>query len=679
MSIQPVQQICPQSKWSIKCPYILIPEGICVHNTANNASALNEITYMNNNDAQVSFHYAVDDKEVRQGILWNRNAWHAGDGANGKGNRNYIAIEICYSLGGGEKFDKAEKLAAKFIAQLLKENNWDIKNVKKHQDFSGKYCVAVDATELLTPEGWKNLGELVEGDLVAQWDNGKITFAPIQHLTEPYTAEVIKARGVEATANHDIIYKLQKSPEWQRGKWGELLDGGNFYLPVGGDYDGKGLPISDDYLRFLIWVQADGHYAKRVSKYTGKTHSLGVEFHFSKECKVKRLIEILESLDQKYSYHERKDGTYSIRIHDATKVAEIEEWLDNKQFSWKFLEMDKRQREIFLSEILLADGSTQNRSYFSTKQQNYDVVAAIAALNNLRCLQTTTGTSTALIFTDSRLCVTPASERQTRTTTVSCVEVPSHNILIRQYGRPVVVGNCPHRTLDYGWERFLGMIQTELNALNKPVIEWVDEETKSYVMVTDTALKNVHTGEVVRNFGTGVVLEFCQHCIANNVGYYRTPWSRDNNIDNGIPMQDVAPYEPEKERISWEALEEPVKKVALRDCKLIDLKTGDIKKEYTLGEIIEDLVDTTMVGGETYYRPKSVKEQKKSYGIESFQLGDYTEEKEPAPDYEDITQPIEVEPLPTGDNGIYDDKPNGFLLILQTIWSFVKGLFTRNK
>lgn len=37
-------------------------------------------------------------------------------------------------------FNKAENLAAKFIAYLLKQKNWGIDRVSKHQDYSGKYC-----------------------------------------------------------------------------------------------------------------------------------------------------------------------------------------------------------------------------------------------------------------------------------------------------------------------------------------------------------------------------------------------------------------------------------------------------------------------------------------------------------------------------------------------------------
>ena len=135
-----IQNLVSPSKYNIKCPYIMNPEFIVVHNTANDASAKNEVAYMINNNNKVSFHYAIDDKEIMQGIPENRNAWHAGDGGNGKGNRKGLSVEICYSKSGGQRFLNAEKLAAKFIASKLKEKNWGIDKVKKHQDFSGKYC-----------------------------------------------------------------------------------------------------------------------------------------------------------------------------------------------------------------------------------------------------------------------------------------------------------------------------------------------------------------------------------------------------------------------------------------------------------------------------------------------------------------------------------------------------------
>ena len=64
-----IQNLVPTNKVAIKCPHTMEAQFIVVHNTFNNASARNEVAYMIKNANPVSFHYAVDDKEVVQGIL----------------------------------------------------------------------------------------------------------------------------------------------------------------------------------------------------------------------------------------------------------------------------------------------------------------------------------------------------------------------------------------------------------------------------------------------------------------------------------------------------------------------------------------------------------------------------------------------------------------------------------
>lgn len=141
------QTFLPASKYSIQAPYTMVPQYITVHNTANDAQAANEITYMIGNNNQVSYHVAVDDKEVIQAIPFNRSAWHCGDGGGStdpnalkKGNRISIGIEICYSKSGGVGYGVAEENAVQYIAKLLKQFGWGIERVKKHQDWNGKYC-----------------------------------------------------------------------------------------------------------------------------------------------------------------------------------------------------------------------------------------------------------------------------------------------------------------------------------------------------------------------------------------------------------------------------------------------------------------------------------------------------------------------------------------------------------
>ena len=203
-----VKNLVSQSKYSVKCPYSMTPEFIVVHNTANDASAQNEVKYMISNNNQVSFHFAVDDKEVVQGLPLDRNAWACGDGANGKGNRKGIQIEICYSKNGGIRFENAEKNAAKFIAQLLKERGWGVDKVKKHQDFSNKYC-----PHRTLDKGWASFVNMIKDYLnelnkpvqstqsssISVGDKVKVKTTATHYATGQSMASFVKGSAYEVT------------------------------------------------------------------------------------------------------------------------------------------------------------------------------------------------------------------------------------------------------------------------------------------------------------------------------------------------------------------------------------------------------------------------------------------------------------------------------------------------
>jgi N-acetylmuramoyl-L-alanine amidase CwlA len=213
--MQVIKNLVDQSKYGIKCPYEMDAEFIVVHNTANDASVVNEIAYMIRNNNQVSYHYAVDDKQIIQGIPENRNAWHAGDGGSGKGNRKGLSIEICYSKSGGNQFIAAEKLAAKFIAFKLKEKGWGIDKVKKHQDFSGKYC-----PHRTLDMGWDRFLNMIKAELntsapkPSQSSTGSLYRVQTGAFKEKSNADIlsqkIKAAGFDTYIVQDSgLYKVQ--------------------------------------------------------------------------------------------------------------------------------------------------------------------------------------------------------------------------------------------------------------------------------------------------------------------------------------------------------------------------------------------------------------------------------------------------------------------------------------
>lgn len=199
------QNLVNAGKYSIKCPYERTPQFYVVHNTYNDAAASNEVAYMIGNDNKVSFHYAVDDVEVVQGLLENRSAFASGDGGKGQGNLYGIHVEICYSKSGGDRFIKAEQNAAKFIADGLKAHGWGIDKVKKHQDFANKYC-----PHRTLDMGWQRFLNMVQANL----DGNQTVVTPTPQPSQP-----VKPSGYD-----EWVARLQQELNYQF-KRGLTVDG----------------------------------------------------------------------------------------------------------------------------------------------------------------------------------------------------------------------------------------------------------------------------------------------------------------------------------------------------------------------------------------------------------------------------------------------------------------------
>ncbi|MBG9518333.1 MULTISPECIES: peptidoglycan recognition protein family protein [Bacillus] len=209
------------SKYGTKCPYTMNPEFITVHNTYNDATADNEVSYMIRNDNQVSFHIAVDDKEAVQGIPLERNAWHCGDGG-GNGNRKSIGVEICYSLSGGDRYYKAEDNAAIVVAQLMKQYNIPISKVRTHQSWSGKYC----PHRMLDEGRWNSFIERVQNAYNGGGNNMKWTMKSgglgvnlAQEIMDKLAEFKVKGNLVYEA---DGIFYLQCEPVDDRNKLGAI-------------------------------------------------------------------------------------------------------------------------------------------------------------------------------------------------------------------------------------------------------------------------------------------------------------------------------------------------------------------------------------------------------------------------------------------------------------------------
>ena len=224
MALQLTYVKCPENKYSVKCPYTMTPTGITVHNTANDASAMNEISYMLSNNNQVSYHYAVDDTRAVQGLPLTRNGWHAGDGGKGTGNRKTIGIEICYSKSGGAKYDKAFDNTLTLVAQLMKQYNFTTKDVYYHKDWSGKNCphralangITIAKFRALVQERYDELYNPVKTYKVVKTINGYVTAA---NAKEGKNAKTKVAAGTYYIFNEANGMKNVTKTKGSAGSW----------------------------------------------------------------------------------------------------------------------------------------------------------------------------------------------------------------------------------------------------------------------------------------------------------------------------------------------------------------------------------------------------------------------------------------------------------------------------
>lgn len=317
------------------------------------------------------------------------------------------------------------------------------------------HCLPVDETELLTKTGWIKLRDVKVGDVVATSDPElNVTFDKVQHVVPISRNNVYKfSTGLMATSEHRLLYKIQRQlPHTERPfnvkPLSELMESSTTpFLPQVGKYKGKGLPLSNDEINFLCSVQADGHYVKNAAEEVRSIRS-----RFYKQRKIKEFEHILKRLNIPYEKLEihKTTGTLfdgmEFKVRDEYAIKLCETWLDNKVFKWDLLEFNREQALYFAECLPHWDGQTVQRNdtleyrYSSYIIQNIDVVTAVLLLNGI---STRLNDGHTLYYKHlpyrsigSRYLTEVIEDME-----VSCVTVPSGFIVIRQNGRPLIVGN----------------------------------------------------------------------------------------------------------------------------------------------------------------------------------------------------------------------------------------------
>lgn len=430
---------------------------ICLHHMAGVMSAEQCGAIFQTPGRNGSSHYGIGvDGEIAWYVDENCVAWTNG---NWPSNQRSVTIENSNCDAGGDwpVSDATLDSCIRLVADIAKRNGLGHlvvgKNLTKHSDYAPTSCVPVN-TEVLTKSGWKTIADVEEGEDIAtaHIDDLSISFSSVLAKVPEKKQDTWETRGIEVTADHNMLWRTQGQNKWRVSQFKDLPENYSVYLPSAGYYNGNGLPLSDNEIKLLVAVQADGHY-----EHGAKSGKDRVTFHISKQRKIKLLDEILSGYD--YNKYQHTDGTVNYNIKDIKPLCD--RWLDNKQFTFEWLEMSPEQSRLFLDTILDFDGCRAGGDYSSSIKQNIDVVDAIAAINGVGVRHSGDRRTD---FVDADRTITKDSDkRRHQKTTVSCVTVKSGFILVRQHGRTTIIGNCPG---PYLTER-MQYIADRANAINE--------------------------------------------------------------------------------------------------------------------------------------------------------------------------------------------------------------------
>jgi len=148
---------------------------ITVHQTGNTDRGANAQMHANlqsnGNSRAASWHIQVDDHEAIQSFPYTARTWNAGDGL-GDGNNNSISVELCINSDGD--YNKTLENGAKVVKYLMDKFSIPIGNVRRHYDWSGKWCPAQILNEV-NGIGWVDFKNMVQTGEKASGSTAKPT------------------------------------------------------------------------------------------------------------------------------------------------------------------------------------------------------------------------------------------------------------------------------------------------------------------------------------------------------------------------------------------------------------------------------------------------------------------------------------------------------------------------
>lgn len=240
---------------------------------------------------------------------------------------------------------------------------------------SGQGCVDCD-TEYFNGKEWKAISEYQDGDMVLQYNtDGSATLVkPFRYLKQESNCLwefKTKYNINQCLSDEHIVYYLNGSKKLCSKRFEDIRTNQSAEHRFNGkiitafDYSGSGISLSNEWIRLMIAVFADGSYYSNVKPENQSYNTC--RFHLKKERKKERLrflckeanVELIEK-------QSAADGYTDFYITTPFR---------SKQFPSDWYNCNKEQLEIIFDEIFYWDGCyTKKNDYTTTNKQDADFI-----------------------------------------------------------------------------------------------------------------------------------------------------------------------------------------------------------------------------------------------------------------------------------------------------------------
>ena len=333
-------------------------------------------------------------------------------------------------------------------------------------------------TEILTPSGWRGMGQFSEGDSVygLNRETGLVEVVEVEgygerDLRPDERMVTIQSQrfNIRTTEGHEFHIKYRDP-----GK--KALSGGfitktalemtrrrsAYSIPVSGECGFPGVPLSDDELRLVAWFMTDGSiYRQTFEICQSKSHK-----HEIRKLLVRLGLDFNERVVDSSGYPNGQPATrFEIPkgTHSGSRArngwGKYAEYLD-KNVSPALMSMTREQFRVFWAELLKGDGAQQgNRAgwLWCDRKEQADAYTHLAVVRGFAASFSTQKTAAGKpmyvvsardaqwlgTYPPSRLAAKFVVDGRQENERVWCIKNRLSTVITRRGGKIAIVGNCP--------------------------------------------------------------------------------------------------------------------------------------------------------------------------------------------------------------------------------------------